>query len=87
MSLSGLHFGHCKAELLSNKIANFRAMMTQIFFQSGSDFGCRIKGLIVMLLKISGLIRTDKLRSVLIFESDFNLANKIYFGIISMKRA
>ena len=40
-----------------------------------------------MILKISGVIRTYKLRAVLLFEDDFNFANKFYFGIRYTKRA
>ena len=45
------------------------------------------KYLRVTLLNIYGLIRTDKLRAILLFEADFNIANKFYFGSRLMKRA
>ena len=37
-------------------------------------------------LKLSGAIRTDKLRDILLFEADLNFANKLYFGMRLMKR-
>ena len=38
-------------------------------------------------LKLSGVIRTDKLSDILLFEADLNFANKLYFGMILMKTA
>ena len=38
-----------------------------------------------MILNIGGVIRTYKLRFVLLFESDFNFANNVYFGSRLMK--
>ena len=40
-----------------------------------------------MILKISGVIRTDNLKAVLLFDADLNFSNKLYFGSIFMKRA
>ena len=37
--------------------------------------------------KIYRVIKTDNLGTILLFEADFNFANKLYFGIRLMKRA
>ena len=37
-------------------------------------------GLSVMIEKIPGCIKVDKLRALLFMEADFNFANKVYFG-------
>ena len=39
------------------------------------------------ILKIFGVIETDNLGAILIFETDFNFANKLYLGSRLMKRA
>ena len=61
--------------------------MTQVCFQYGYAFVPLGKGLTVILLKISGVSRTDNLRTILIFEAYFNFSNKLYFGSRLMKRA
>ena len=38
-------------------------------------------------MNIEGVIATDKLRDILLFEDDLNFANKIYFVSTLMKRA
>ena len=55
-------------------------MLTHIFFQYGDSFVLYSKGLTVIILNIYGLIIKDNLRDILIFDYDFNFANKIYFG-------
>ena len=61
-------------------------MLKQICFQSGNDFGRWIKGMIFIFLKIVGVIRTGKLRDIVIFEDNLNFSNKLYFGIRLMER-
>ena len=38
-----------------------------------------------MILNIDRVFITDKLRDILIFESNFNFSNKLYFGIMLME--
>ena len=40
-----------------------------------------------MILNIDRVFITDKLRDILIFESNFNFSNKLYFGIMLMEIA
>ena len=58
--------------LLSKYIAKVRYILPQIRFNSVDDFIIFSKGLIVMILKISVVIRTDNLRGVISFKSDFS---------------
>ena len=45
------------------------------------------KGLTVMLEKIEGNIRVDKLRAILLMEADFNQMNKLLFGHRMIKQS
>ena len=40
-----------------------------------------------MVLNIYGVVITDKIRAILLFESDINFSNKLYFGSRLIKRA
>ena len=53
--------------------------MKHICFKYRPDFAFCIKGLKVMILNISYVIITDKLRDIILFESEFNFENKLYF--------
>ena len=69
----------------SKKLSNIHAIMTQICFQYGAAFGRLSKGLTFMILKIDVVIRTYKLRDIILFEADFNFANNLYFWNKLMK--
>ena len=56
-------------------------MLRQILFQSVATFGTYSKGLTLMLLNIRGVVITDNIRAIIIFETDLNITNKLYFGI------
>ena len=85
MSISGHIFVQWKAEELSNKISKVHSMLIHIFFRYVSAFGHYSKGLTVVLLNISGVNITEKIRDFLLFEADFNFSNKIYFDIRLIK--
>ena len=57
-------------------------MLRQILFQSVATFGTYSKGLTLMLLNIHGVVITDNIRAIIIFETDLNITNKLYFGIM-----
>ena len=86
-SIPGLHFFQRKDIALSNEISKVHDMLTQICFQYGDDFECWIKGQEAIIYKISGVIRTDKLISILVFEADFIFSDNIYFRSSLTKRA
>ena len=53
-------------------------MMTQLRFHSGAAFWHWITGLIVMLLNIFNVIRTNRLIAILLFEFDIKFTNKLH---------
>ena len=61
-------------------------MLTYILFKSVSTFGFCTKGLTVMFLNISSVIRSENLRDILLFEADFKFSNELYFVRRLMKR-
>ena len=79
-SISGLHFGHYKAAASSDTLSEFHAIMTDIAYNGGHPLQRWTKGLSVMLEKIKGNIRVNKLRAILLMEADFNFANKLILG-------
>ena len=79
-SMSGRHFGHYKAASFSNYLSEIHASMGHITLHSGTYLSRWTKGLSVMLEKIEGVIRVDKLRAILLMEADFNFYNKLIFG-------
>lgn len=79
-SLSGRHFGHYKAAAKSNILSEIHASFLHVAAQSGSCLNRWSKGLTVMLEKIKGNTKVDKLRAILLMEADFNFLNKLFFG-------
>ena len=76
-SVYGLHFGHWKSASSSHDFAELRAMMTKIVFQSGNPLICLCKVLQVILQNISGNIKMESKRSMLLIEAYFNSVNKL----------
>ena len=64
----------------SNEVAELHAMLTQIEFQSGTPITRWCNGLKVILQNISGNIKMEKQRDILLIEADFNYGNKLLFG-------
>ena len=86
-SLSGRHFGHYKAASRSNKISEIHASFQHIASKSGIRLNRWAQGLTVMLEKIEGNIKVDKLRAILLMEADFNQMNKLFFGHRMIKQS
>ena len=86
-SYSNLHFGHWKAASRNEGLAELHAMFIQSVCQSGTYLERWSTGLTVMLEKIAGNFRVDKLRAILLMEADFNFANKLLFGSRMMHQA
>ena len=86
-SYSNLHFGHWKAATQSEYLAELHAMFIQCICQTGTYLERWSTGLTVMLEKIAGNFRVDKLRAILLMEADFNFANKLIFGSRMMRQA
>ena len=68
-------------------IYNVHYIVKRICFQYEAAFVFWIKGLTFIILNISGVIITDNLRAILLFEADLNFSNKLYLWIRLMKRA
>jgi len=79
-SLLGMHFGHYKAAVSSLFLAEIHALMTQLPFTVAYTPRQWQAGLQVILQKKAGVIHVDHLRTILLFEGDFNFGNKVLFG-------
>ena len=73
---SGLHFGHFKAGAEHDGIAEFEAIMANIPYRTGHSPESWQRGTNCMLLKKKDNFRVDKLRTILLYEADFNQNNK-----------
>ena len=72
----GLHFGHYKAVTEYNDIMELYYRMAEIPFRSGYVPTRWKKANNVMILKKEGVSDLDRLRTLVLFESDFNHNNK-----------
>ena len=77
-STSTVHFGHYKAAATSDKVSAFLAKKIIV---PPTRWG---NGLQVMLEKIAGIPLVNKLRAILLMDSDFNFHNKWLFGYKAM---
>ena len=73
---SGLHFGHFKAGAEHDGIAEFEAIMANIPYRTGYSPERWQRGTNCMLMKKKDNLRVDKLRTILLYEADFNQNNK-----------
>ena len=85
-SPSGLHVGHWKCGSLNPMINWLNTSMANIPFMSGYSPKRWKQGINVMIEKSKGNFRVDKLRTILLYEADFNLNNK-YIGRDMMFKA
>ena len=85
-SMSKRHFGHYKAASKNNFLSNIHAKICDTAASNGISIDRWECGLTVMLEKIKGVIKVDKLRAILLMEADFNFINKLMFGNRLMKQ-
>ena len=78
-SSRGLHFGHYKAATEYPNLMTAYHRMAEILFRSGYSPDRWKKANNVMILKKEGVSDLDRLRTLVLFESDFNHNNK-FFG-------
>jgi hypothetical protein len=71
-----LHFGHCKAGALDPRIIKFEAAMASIPMKSGYAYKLWRKGTDVELLRKANSFHVSKLRTIVLFEADFDFTNK-----------
>jgi len=71
-----LHFGHFKASVQDEELAEFEAIMSNIPYQTGVPPERWKESTNVMLLKKKDIYDVEKLRTVLLMAADFNHNNK-----------
>ena len=84
-SVSGIHFGHRNAAALRNEVVEIHAMMTQVVLKSRNPLTQWYKVLQVILQNISGNVKMEEQRDILLIEDDFNFDKKLYFGFRMIK--
>ena len=77
-SPSGLHVGHWKCGSLNPMINWLNTSMANIPFMSGYSPKHWKQGINVIIEKVKGNVRVEKLRTILLYEADFNLNNKYW---------
>ena len=86
-SPSGIHVGHYKVSISMSDIAATLTSMLSLPFEHGFSPKRWQASIHVMLEKIPGQPRVDKLRIIQLLEADFNIALKIKIGRQLMKHA
>jgi hypothetical protein len=79
-SKSGKHFGHYKAGSFDNTISQLHATSLNAIRETGkapARWKCSVT---VLLEKVMGVRRVDKLRAICLLEADFNWLNKLIFA-------
>ena len=79
-SMSGIHNGHYKAAAQDEFSTNLLSQQLTIIARTGVPPETWGVGLQVMLEKIAGVCLVDKLRSIQLYEADFNFYNQFVFG-------
>jgi hypothetical protein len=80
-SVSGCHFDHYIAGMKLEHITYLHAIVATLVTRRGIVLDRWSKGFSVMLEKIFGCLLIMKLRSILLMEADFNMTNKVIYGI------
>ncbi len=87
MSKSGLHFRHYIVGSKSNITSYYHAARVTVTLAYVVQLKQWVRGLSVMLEKTLGMTLVMKLRAVLLMEGNFNVTNKIVYGIRMMRNA
>jgi hypothetical protein len=80
LSMSGVHYGHYKAAIQDEMSSEVLALQLTVIAQSGIPLENWSVGLQVMLEKIAGVCFIEKLRTIQLYEADFNCYNQFIFG-------
>ena len=75
--MSGLHFGHFKANIKRRQLAELDASMRSVAYTTGYAYKRWKKGIDAQLLKRIQEYLATKLRTILCLEPDFNMNNKV----------
>ena len=73
---SGLHFGHLKANAKDERLSTMDVQMINIPMRTGYAPQRWRKATDSMLLKKEGVTKVDRLRTIVLFEADYNYMNK-----------
>ena len=71
-----IHFGHCKSMAQDNQLSELEASFLSIPLRSGYPLRAWCKGVDCTLVKKVNSYRVDKLRTIVLFEAEFNFINK-----------
>ena len=71
-----IHFGHCKSMAQDDELSAMEAAFLSIPLRSGYPYHYWHKGIDCTLVKKANSYRVDKLRTIVLFEADFNFINK-----------
>ena len=83
---SGIHFGHFIAATYDDDVGTIHWLMSKIAMKRGIAPARWRQGTQVMLLKQPGNYQPGKMRAILLYEADFNHANKL-IGRMLMRHA
>ena len=75
-SSGNLHFGHFKAAVESKQVGQVHYIMSMIPMTSGFSPDRWKKGTHVMILKAPAVFFLDNLRTIVLYEADFNHENR-----------
>jgi endonuclease/exonuclease/phosphatase family metal-dependent hydrolase len=75
--ISGIHYGHFKASNLSDKLTFIDKTFLEISMKFGLNLSRWNQCIDVMIPKKSDTIKVNKLRTIMLFECDWNQMNKI----------
>ena len=84
-SMSGVHYGHYKAAIQDPPSTNVLAFQLTVIAPSGIPPESWSVGLQVMLEMIAGIGLVKKLRTIQLYEADFNCYNQFIFGRQAMQ--
>ena len=79
-SKSGKHFGHYKAAAFDNTLSQLHATSLNAIRETGKSPARWKCSVTVLLEKVMGVRRVDKLRAICLLEADFNWLNKLIFA-------
>ena len=79
-SPSGIHLGHDKAATQSDELSEIFALQMSTIIHTGIHPSCWGVALQVMIEKIAGVCLVTKLRSIQLYEADYNWFNKFIFN-------
>jgi hypothetical protein len=84
-SESGLPFGHYIVRCNSDIVVHYHAARVSVVSAHAIQLERLTCGLSVMLEKTLGVTLISKLQAILLMEADFNVSNKIVYGVRMMK--